>query len=286
MGDLLAGKTVLISGAAHGQGRAHALVSAREGANVIGFDINRQLRHVPYSMGTEGELAETARLVEKLGQRMLAITADARSLEQMERVVEQGISEFGAIDAVVSNHAIVSWSSFWEMSEEMWDDVIETNLSAVWKIVRAVTPHLIERGSGSIVITSSINGEQPGGSFAHYSSSKAGAIGLMKAVARELAPHNIRCNAILPGLTDTPMNDSQWLYDLIVGHKDATREEMVEAGRYAVALKGRTWQDPVEVANAGLFFNSDLAANVTGQTLAVDAGTSLLGPYNPAPVRD
>lgn len=286
MSKLLEGKTVLISGAARGQGREHALASAREGANVVGFDINVQSANVPYGMGTAEELAETKRLVEAAGGRMLALTGDVRSLAQMEDIVARAIDEFGAIDAVVSNHGIVNWSSFWEMSEEVWDEVIETNLSGVWKLIRAVTPHLIERGSGSIVITSSVNGERPSGAFAHYVSSKAGAIGLMKAVARELAGHGIRCNAVLPGPTLTPMIDSQMLYDLITGHENATRDEMIEAGRHSAALRGRSWQDPAEIANAAVFFNSDLAANVTGQSIAVDSGQGLLDGYNHNPTRD
>jgi SDR family mycofactocin-dependent oxidoreductase len=283
---LLDGKVVIISGAARGQGRAHAVLSAREGADVIIFDINAQVANVPYGMGTSAELKETARQVHELGRRSFAATADVRSLEQMSEVVERGLAEFGRIDAVISNHDIVNWSSFWEMTEEMWDDVIETNLTGVWKLVRAVAPHMIERRSGSIVITSSVNGIRPSGAFAHYVSSKHGAIGLMRSVARELAPYNVRCNAVLPGPTMTPMIDSQAQYDLITGHPDATREQMLLAGYHATALRNRTWQEPEEIAKAALFFNSDLATNITGQTLAVEAGALLLDGYNHSPARD
>jgi SDR family mycofactocin-dependent oxidoreductase len=283
---LLDGKVVLISGAARGQGRAHAVLCAREGADVIIFDINAQVAGVPYSTGTAGELQETASQVDALGGRVLASAADVRSLDQMNEVVGRGIAEFGGIDAVISNHGIVSWSPFWELTERVWDDVIETNLTGTWKLVRAVAPHMIERRSGSIVITSSVNGIRPSGAFAHYVSSKHGVIGLMTSVARELAPYNVRCNAVLPGPTMTPMIDNQMLYDMITGHPDATREQMIEAGYHATALRNRTWQEPEEIAKAALFFNSDLATNVTGQALAIEAGALLLDGYNHSPARD
>lgn len=282
---LLDGKVVLISGAARGQGRAHAVLCAQEGADVVAFDINRQVATISYPMGTSDELQETARLVEAEGRRALALSADVRSLEQMESVVSQGLSQFGGIDVAIVNHGIVSWSSFWEMSEEMWDDVIETNLSGAWKVVRAVAPSMIEARSGSIVITSSINGLRPSGSFAHYASSKHGVLGLMKSVARELAPHAVRCNAVLPGPTLTPMIDSQDLYDMITGQPGATREQMIEAGFHAMALSDHTWQPPEAVAKAALFLNSDLASSVTGQAIAVDSGSLLLDGYNHNPVR-
>lgn len=262
------------------------MLSAREGADVIVFDINRQVANVPYPMGTAEELQETARQVEAVGRRVLSLTADVRSLQQMTEVVERGTAEFGRIDVVISNHGIVNWAPFWELTEEAWDEVIETNLTGVWKLVRAVAPQMIERRSGSIVITSSVNGLRPSGSFAHYVSSKHGAIGLMKSVARELAPYGVRCNAVLPGPTMTPMIDSQPLYDMITGRPGATREEMIEAGYHATALRNRTWQEPEEIAKAALYFNSDLAANVTGQMIAVDAGGLLLDGYNHSPARD
>lgn len=283
---LLDGKVVLISGAAHGQGREHAVLSAAEGADVVIFDINRQIEGVDYSMGTVEELDETARMVREAGGRVLAITADARSLTEMADVVAQGTAQFGKIDVVISNHGIVSWKPFWEMSQQMWDDVIETNLSGVWKLVRATTPQMIERQAGSIVITSSTNGWRPSGAFAHYVSSKHGTLGLMKSIARELAPYGIRCNAVLPGATLTPMIDSQSNYDLITGRPGATREQMIEAGHHATALRNATWQSPREVAKAALFFNSELASNITGQSLAVDGGSLLLDGYNHAPARD
>lgn len=283
---LLDGKVVLVSGGARGQGREHAVLSAREGADIIVFDINRQVANVPYPMGTAEELQETARQVEAVGRRVLSLTADVRSLQQMTEVVERGTAEFGRIDVVISNHGIVNWAPFWELTEEAWDEVIETNLTGVWKLVRAVAPQMIERRSGSIVITSSVNGLRPSGSFAHYVSSKHGAIGLMKSVARELAPYGVRCNAVLPGPTMTPMIDSQPLYDMITGRPGATREEMIEAGYHATALRNRTWQKPEEIAKAALYFNSDLAANVTGQMIAVDAGGLLLDGYNHSPARD
>lgn len=194
---------------------------------------------------------------------------------------------FGRIDVVVSNHGIVSCAPFWEMSDDDWNAVVDTNLTGVWKLLRAVAPQMIERRFGSIVITSFVNGIRPAGSFAHYVSSKHGAIGLMKAIARELAPLGVRCNAVLPGPTATPMIDHQLLYDMITGHPDATRAEMFEAGRHATALHcTATWLDPDEIAKTAPYLNSDLAARVTGQSVAVDAGAMLLDGYNHNPAKD
>lgn len=283
---LLEGKVALISGAARGQGRAHAVISAREGADVILFDINEQISGVPYDMGTTAELDETTRLVEQHGRRALQMTADVRSSDQMAEVVARGTDMFGRIDVVVSNHGIVSWAPFWEMTDDDWDAVVDTNLTGVWKLLRAVAPQMIERRSGSIVVTSSVNGIRPSGSFAHYVSSKHGAIGLMKAAARELAPFGVRCNAVLPGPTATPMIDNQLLYDMITGHSGATRAEMFEAGHHATALRNATWLDPEEIAKTALYLNSELAARVTGQSIAVDAGAMLLDGYNHNPAKD
>lgn len=283
---LLDGKVVLISGGARGQGRAHAVLSAREGADVIIFDINEQIPSLPYAVGTAEEMKETVRQVQETGGKILALTADARSQDQMNDVVARGIAEFGKIDVVVINHGIVSFSPFWETTEEAWNNVIDVNLSGVWRLAKAVAPHLIERRSGSIVITSSVNGVRPAASFAHYISAKHGVIGLMKAIARELATYNVRCNAVLPGPTATPMIQTQEMYDSIMGHPNATEEEVLEAGRSFVALRNRTWLEPEEIAKTALYLNSDLAANVTGQSIAVDAGHLLLDGHNWNPEHD
>ncbi|MCJ0893828.1 mycofactocin-coupled SDR family oxidoreductase [Rhodococcus sp. ARC_M5] len=281
---LLDGKTVLITGGARGQGRAHALVSAREGADVILVDIADQIATVPYAMAKESDLAETVKQVEALDRRALSVVADVRDQSQMDAAVASGIAEFGKIDVLIANAGIWTQGPFWELSEQSWDDMIGVNLTGVWKSAKAVAPHMIERQAGSIVITSSVNGLEPGQNYAHYVSAKHGVIGLMKNIALELAPHGIRCNSINPGAIKTPMTDHQGAWDMFAGHEGGTEEDMMAGGYSFHALKGRTFMPPEVIANTALYLNSDLAAAVTGVTIPVDAGHMILPGFNHAPV--
>ncbi|TCN42446.1 SDR family mycofactocin-dependent oxidoreductase [Rhodococcus sp. SMB37] len=282
---LLDGKVALITGGARGQGRAHALVSAREGADVILVDIADQIASVNYAMARQEDLAETVRQVEELDRRALSITADVRSQEQLDAAVSQGIAEFGHIDILIANAGIWTKAPFWEMSEESWNDMIDVNLTGVWKSAKAIAPHMIDRQMGSIVITSSVNGLEPGMDYAHYVSSKHGVIGLMKNIALELAPHGVRCNSINPGAIRTPMTDHQGAWDMFAGHEGGTEAEMIEGGYHFHALKGHTFMPPEVIANTALYLNSELAASVTGVTIPVDAGHMLLTGVNPDPVK-
>jgi len=282
---LLDGKVALITGGARGQGRAHALVSAKEGADVVLVDIADQIASVPYRMATQDDLAETVRQVEALDRRAIAVTADVRSQQQMDDAVSRGIAEFGKIDILIANAGIWTQAPFWEITDEAWEDMIGTNLTGVWKSAKAIAPHMIERGSGSIVITSSVNGLEPGPDYAHYVSSKHGVIGLMKNIALELAPHGIRCNSINPGAIKTPMTDHQGAWDMFAGHEGGTEADMLEGGYHFHALKGMTFLSPEVIANTALYLNSELAAAVTGVTIPVDAGHMLLTGFNQAPVK-
>jgi SDR family mycofactocin-dependent oxidoreductase len=282
---LLDGKVALITGGARGQGRAHALTSAREGADVVLVDIADQLETVPYAMATADDLAETVRQVEALDRRALAVTADVRDQGQLDQAVSRGIAEFGKIDILIANAGIWTQGPFWELSEQSWDEMIGVNLTGVWKSAKAVAPHMIERQSGSIVITSSVNGLEPGMNYAHYVAAKHGVIGLMKNIALELAPHGVRCNSINPGAIKTPMTDHQGAWDMFAGHEGGTEADLIEGGYHFHALKGRTFLSPQVIADTALYLNSDLAAAVTGVTIPVDAGHMLLTGVNPAPVR-
>jgi SDR family mycofactocin-dependent oxidoreductase len=282
---LLDGKVALITGGARGQGRAHALTSAREGADVVLVDIADQLETVPYAMATADDLAETVRQVEALDRRALAVTADVRDQGQLDEAVSRGIAEFGKIDILIANAGIWTQGPFWELSEQSWEEMIGVNLTGVWKSAKAVAPHMIERQSGSIVITSSVNGLEPGMNYAHYVAAKHGVIGLMKNIALELAPHGVRCNSINPGAIKTPMTDHQGAWDMFAGHEGGTEADLIEGGYHFHALKGRTFLSPQVIADTALYLNSDLAAAVTGVTIPVDAGHMLLTGVNPAPVR-
>lgn len=282
---LLDGKTVLITGGARGQGRAHALTSAREGADVILLDITRQLDSVEYPLATADDMTATVRQVEALDRRALTFDADVRDQTQLDDAVAAGIAEFGKIDVLIANAGIWTRAPFWEMSEQMWSDMMDVNLTGVWKSAKAVAPHMIERQSGSIVITSSVNGLEPGMNYAHYVATKHGVIGLMKNIALELAPHGIRCNSINPGAIRTPMTDQQGAWDMFAGHEGGTPDDLIEGGYHFHALKGHSFMPPEVIANTALYLNSDLAASVTGVTIPVDAGHLLLTGVNQEPVR-
>lgn len=282
---LLEGKVALVTGAARGQGRAHAITCAREGADVVALDIDKQMSTVPYGMGTADELAETAKLVEQLDRRVVTVQADVRDQAAVDAAVAQGLSELGRLDILIANAGIWTRGAFWELTDEQWDEMIGVNLTGVWRCAKAVAPHMIEQQSGSIVITASANGLEPGANYAHYCSAKHGVVGLMKNIALELAPHGIRCNAICPGAIETPMTDHQGVYDMFAGHEGGTRAEKLEGGYHFHALKGATFLDPQVIADAALYLNSPLASAVTGVALPVDAGHMILTGFNPAPVK-
>jgi len=239
---MLDGKVALITGGSRGQGRAHAVTSAREGADVIIVDIADQMATVPYPMATPDDLEETVKLVEAYDRRALAIKADVRDQQQLDQAVAHGIAEFGKIDILIANAGIWTQAPFWELTDDQWEEMIGVNLTGVWKSAKAVAPHMIERGSGSIVITSSTNAWEAGLNYAHYVAAKHGVIGLMKNIALELAPHGIRCNSISPGAIKTPMTDHQGAWDMFAGHAGGTEQDMLEGGYHFAALRApRSW---------------------------------------------
>ncbi|MFD1722742.1 mycofactocin-coupled SDR family oxidoreductase [Amnibacterium endophyticum] len=281
---LLEGKTVLITGGSRGQGRAHALVSAREGADVIVVDTLDQIDSVAYPLATQADFDTTVEQVEALDRRILPVVGDVRKQADLDDAVAKGIAEFGKIDALIANAGIFSLAPSWELTEEAWDDMIAVNLTGVWKSAKAVLPHMIERGSGSIVMTSSINGLEPGENYVHYCAAKFGVVGVMKTIALEVAKHGIRVNAVHPGAILTPMTSWQGAWDMMSGKPEGegTEADLLAAGGSFHALKGAGMLQPHVIADAALWLNSDLAAAVTGISVPVDGGHLLQPGYNPA----
>jgi SDR family mycofactocin-dependent oxidoreductase len=282
---LLDGKVVLITGGARGQGRAHAVTSAREGADIAILDIDKQVDSVSYPTARKEDLAETARQVEAQGRRVLSISADVRSQTQLDDAVARTIDEFGKIDILIANAGIWTVGDFWSLSEDTWDDMIDINLTGVWKSAKAVAPHMIERQTGSIVITSSVNGLEPARNFAHYVAAKTGVVGLMQSIALELAPYGIRCNAVNPGVIKTPMTNQTNGWNMFAGHDHGTEEDLMAGGYHFNALKGTSFLPPEVIADTALYLNSDLAAAVTGVTIPVDAGHMILPGFNHDPAK-
>jgi SDR family mycofactocin-dependent oxidoreductase len=279
---LLDGKTVFITGGGRGQGRAHAVVSAREGANIVFVDVTKPFSTIAYPPTTADDIAETVRQVEELDRRVLSFEADVRDQDALDAAVAAGIAEFGQIDALIANAGVLSMGGV-EMSREQWHEVLDINLTGVWQTVKAVAPHMKERQTGSIVLTSSVNGLEGSAYYPHYVASKFGVMGLMKSLALELGPFGIRVNTVNPGSILTGMTDNQGVYDMMAGHSGATRDALDAGGRSFGILKGSAFLEPEVIANAALFLNSGLAASVTGISVPVDSGHLVMPGINMDP---
>jgi SDR family mycofactocin-dependent oxidoreductase len=267
------GKVAFITGAARGQGRSHALRLAEEGADIIAVDLCRPVDSVPYAMPASDDLSQTAKLVEDLDRRILTHEADVRDLARLQQVVDEGVSEFGHIDIVCANAGIASFAPTLEMDEQVWQDMIDINLTGVWKTIKAAAAPMVERRQGgSIIITSSVAGLCGFPNLAHYVAAKHGVVGLMRTLAQELAPYLIRVNTVNPTTVDTPMVMSDMFYRLIRPDlENPGRDDMAEAfvGLNALPVP---WIESVDISNAVLWLASDEARYVTGVALPVDAG--------------
>jgi SDR family mycofactocin-dependent oxidoreductase len=263
------GKVALITGAARGQGRSHALRLAEEGAEIIAVDICDHIDTVPMSMGTADDLAETAKMVENLDRRIVTCVADVRDSAQMAGAVEQGISEFGHIDVLCANAGIASMGMTWELTDEQWQDVIDVNLTGVWRSIKAVIPTMIDQGTGgSIIITSSMAGIMGLGGICHYTASKHAVIGLMRSLVNEVSQYRIRVNCVNPTTVNTDMIQNDAFYQYV---GSSTAEEM---GAFFQSLNALPvpWVEPIDISNAVLYLASEESRYVTGLTLWVDAG--------------
>lgn len=270
----LAEKVALITGAARGIGRAQAVRFAQEGADVIALDICGPVDTVVTPPATPADLDETARLVCDAGGRIHTEIVDVRDTNAVQAATDRGVEAFGGLDIVCATAGITSREMAMEMSEIAWQTMLDVNLSGVWRTCRATAPHLIERGAGSMILISSIAGLRGLVGVAHYTSAKHGVVGLMRTLANELAPHNIRVNSVHPTNVDTPMiqNDNvraAFRPDL----EHVSREEFAEAA-CSMNMLSIPWVDAVDVANACLFLASDEARYITAVTLPVDAGST------------
>jgi SDR family mycofactocin-dependent oxidoreductase len=260
------GKVALISGAARGQGREHAVRFAREGADIIAFDICRQLDSVPYPMSTPADLEETVRLVEATGRRIVAGQVDSRDTEAVDEVMSRGLRALGRVDVVVANAGIGGFTeNAWSTTDDQWEEMIGVNLTGVWKTLRAAIPAMIDGGrGGSIVLTSSAAGLKATPGNTHYCAAKHGLVGLMRSVARELGEHSIRVNTVHPAGVDTPMIANTHTSDYMAAHPDL-------AAATTSTLPIRIL-DSSDIADAVLWLCSDEARHVTAICLPIDAG--------------
>lgn len=243
---LLVGKTALVTGASKGIGRSVALHFADHGANVA----FTYLSSVEKGQALEKELAAK-------GVKAKGYQSDASDFSQADKLVNDVIAEFGALDVLVNNAGITMDNLLLRMTEEMWDNVQKVNLKSCFNTVKAATRQMMKQKSGSIINMTSVVGLKGNAGQANYAASKAGIIGFTKSVALELGSRGIRSNAIAPGFIETEMTEK-------------LDEKTVQSWRDAIPLKrGGT---PDDVAQACVFLASDMAAYITGQVIQVDGG--------------
>ncbi|MDV7242635.1 MULTISPECIES: mycofactocin-coupled SDR family oxidoreductase [Rhodococcus] len=282
---LLDGKVVFITGAARGQGRAHAVTAAKEGADVIITDICSPVDGIRYALASKEDLDKTQALVEKQGRRAVSALADVRDQGALDAAVALGLDAFGRLDAVIANAGL--WDlgpKSWEITEQMWTTVTDVVLGGTFRTIKATAPHLVEQRGGAIVCIASVGGLEATAGYTHYITAKHGVLGLMKNTALEIAEYNVRCNAVCPGAVDAKIWDNPMGHQLFVAPGETANRDVAIAATYGYApLAGRPALPPNATSNAACWLLSDYAEHITGVALPVDAGHLLLPGVNFAP---
>ncbi|MCC8022358.1 MAG: mycofactocin-coupled SDR family oxidoreductase [Clostridiales bacterium] len=264
MSKQFTGKTVFITGAGQGQGRAVALAFAKEGANIVAYDLEQKIEYPAYNNADTSYLESLRAEVEAVGGKIVTAAGDVRSAAQVEAAVEAGVRAFGTIDILFNNAGICAYGYSHELSEAQWDAMIDINLKGSWLVSKYVIPHMIAQKSGVILYNSSIGGLRGMNRLSHYAASKHALIGLTRSQAIELAPYNIRVLSIHPTGVNTPMNDG------LAEMEGASPREIAE--RSAGNLIPVPWIEPEDVADSVLFLASDKAKYMTGSQYVLDAG--------------
>jgi 3-oxoacyl-[acyl-carrier protein] reductase len=241
----LTGKVALVTGAAQGIGKAVALLLARHGADIVVSDINLE------------KAEETAKEIESIGPKAMAIKVNVASLNDVERMVEAVLKKFGKIDILINNAGITRDKLILRMTEDDWDIVLNVNLKGTFNCTKAVVRHMAKQRSGKIVSIASVVGEMGNAGQVNYAASKAGVIGLTKTIAREFAQRGINVNAIAPGYIETPMTEVL---------SDKVKEELKRL------IPMERLGKPEDVAETVLFLVSEESNYITGQVLNVNGG--------------
>lgn len=243
---LLDGKVVLITGASRGIGKSIAEECVKQGAKVA----------FTY-LSSEEKANKLAKELTKDGGEAIGFKSNAAKFDEAQTLVNDVVEKFGTVDVLINNAGITRDTLLMRMTEEHWDEVIETNLKSVFNLTKAVQRPMLKQRSGSIINMSSVVGVSGNAGQANYAASKAGMIGFTKSIAQELGSRSIRCNAIAPGFIETEMT----------GELD---EKVVDEWRKSIPLK--RGGDPMDVAQAAVFLGSDMSSYITGQTLHVCGG--------------
>jgi SDR family mycofactocin-dependent oxidoreductase len=260
----------VITGAARGQGRSHAVALAQHGADIIAVDICADVDAIPYPLATESDLQKTARLVLDAGRRVVPVVADVRDLAALEAGVAAGVDELGDIDTVIANAGVVAIGNPHVRDEPVFTTIVDTNLKGVWHTMLATVPSIIRKGrGGSVVLVSSSQGlvgrggDGSAAMFA-YAASKHGVVGLMRSAANAYAPHKIRVNSVNPSGVATPMIINDFVINRMSENPNPAVSQML--------LPDVPLVEAQDVTEAVLWLVSPRARYVTGIAVPVDAG--------------
>jgi SDR family mycofactocin-dependent oxidoreductase len=269
MAGRVEGKVALITGAARGQGRAHAVRLAEEGADIIAVDLCGPLPGVDYESATPDDLGETVRQVQEAGRRIESAVVDVRDLERMRAAVDAAVETLGRLDVIVANAGICIPRAWDDTTPEIFRDTLDTNVTGVWNTVMVGAPHLVRAGSGSIVVISSAAGLKVQPFMVHYTTSKFAVRGMAKAFAAELAQHSIRVNSVHPTGVNTPMGSGDMQAALGKAMSGNPRP-----GQMFVNMLPVESTEPEDVADTVLFLASDESKFITAHEVAPDAGVT------------
>ena len=264
----LAGKVAFVTGAARGQGRSHCVRLARAGADIVAIDACAPVAEANgYEPATPDDLAETVNLVEGEGRKIYAKTVDVRDAEGQQQVVAETIEQFGRLDIVVANAAVLNWGRLWEISQQQWQDTLDINLTGMWNTIRAVVPAMIEAGNGgSIIATSSAAGIKAVPGCGHYCATKFGVVGMINALAVELGEFGIRVNSVHPYGTDTPMGNDVSMYQILQDHPQYIHS--FSPG----ALPTDSLIKPDQISDIVVWLASDASSLITAAQIPADKG--------------
>lgn len=257
-------KTIIITGAAKGQGRATAIAFAKEGANVVAFDLAQKLCYPSYNTTCKNDMETLKAEIESFGGKVLLCYGDVRKECDAKNTVEAAQKEFGSVDILFNNAGICAYGLACDLSEEEWDTMMDINCKGAFLFCKHAIPFMQKQKSGVIINNSSIAGLRGMNRLSHYAASKWALVGLTKSLAIELAPYNIRVVSIHPTGVNTPMNDG------LAFMEGATPQQIAE--RSAGNLLNVPWVEVEDVVNALFYLCSDKARFVTGSQFVLDAG--------------
>lgn len=269
MSGRVAGKVALITGAARGQGRADALRLAEEGADVIVVDVCAPLPSVPYDSATPEDLAETVSLIEKTGRRVISGIVDVRDLDRLRGIVDDAVRQLGRLDVIVANAGICVPKPWDQVTPQIYEDTISTNITGTWNTVMAGAPHLVRAGGGSVILISSAAGIKVQPFMVPYTTSKFAIRGMAKAFAAELGQHNIRVNSVHPTGVNTPMGSGNMQAE--IGAAIAGYDRL---GAMFINMLPVESTEPADVADTVLFLACDESKFITAHEIAPDAGVT------------